>query len=303
MWYILFFIIFIIIIYMITLLNFDLVVKRKVCDQKEIYENQIQRGLFDRDKYEKLKKENVEIISKDGLKLRGVYIEGDKGIGRTMIFVHGITVGIPFSIKYIDMFISRGWSVLMYDQRRHGMSEGKYSTYGFYEKDDLDLWVNWVAARNGKNTIIGLHGESMGAATVLQYLPINKHASFAIADCAYSDLDELLAYHMKHDYHLPSFPFVNLSSLMARKRAKFSFKDVSPIKAVENVEIPVLFVHGSIDTFVPCYMSEEMYNAKKGKKAIYIADGAKHACSIEVNKEKYEDEVMKFIDEVLESRS
>lgn len=302
MWYILVLIIIIIIIYMITVFNFDLVVKRKVCDQNEIYENQIQRGLFNKEEYEKLKKENVEVTSKDGLRLRGVYIEGDKNLNRTMIFVHGITVGIPFSIKYIDMFIRRGWNVLMYDQRRHGMSEGKYSTYGFYEKDDLDLWVNWVYTRNGKNAVIGLHGESMGAATVLQYLPMNKFASFAIADCPYSDLNELLAYHMKHDYHLPSFPFVNLSSLMARKRAKFNFKDVSPINAVKNIELPVLFIHGSIDTFVPCYMSQDMYRTKKGEKKIYIADGAKHACSIEVNKNKYEEEVMKFINGILEKR-
>lgn len=292
-------IIFAAVLYWIVSFYFSQVVTRKVCNQEELYEDQAARGLFDKEKYEELKEEEAYIISADGLKLRGIYIEGDRNVNRTMIFVHGITVGIPCSIKYIDIFMKRGWNILMYDQRRHGKSEGRYSTYGYYEKKDLDLWVQWVVKRNGKVGVLGLHGESMGAATVLQYLPMNRFARFAIADCSYSNLNELLKYHMNKDYHLPAFPFVNLTSLWARVRAGFSFSDVSPIDAVKNTSLPVLFIHGSCDTFVPCHMSRDMYNARKENKRIYIAEGADHACSIEMDRERYEKEVMSFVNEVL----
>lgn len=286
-------------LYFVIGFYFSQVVTRKVWDEEELYDEQSTRGLFERQKYELLHKEEVEVLTKDGLRLRGIYIEGDKNCRRTMIFVHGITVGIPTSIKYIDMFVKRGWNVLMYDQRRHGKSEGKYTTYGYYEKEDLDIWVNWVVKRNGENSIIGLHGESMGAATVLQYLPMNKFANFAIADCAYSNLNELLCYHMKMDYHLPAFPIVNLTNLRVMRKAKFKFKDVSPIDAVKDVKLPVLFIHGSSDTFVPCSMSEKMYDKKKGSKKLYIAEGAGHARSIEIDMERYEKEVIEFVDSVL----
>lgn len=298
-WLLIFVIGLIAVLYWAVEYNFNNVVTRKVCSVDEMYEYQYNRGLADKEKYKNLKKEKVLLKTNEGFNLNGIYIEGDKNLNRTIIFVHGITVGIPWSLKYIDMFIKRGWNVLMYDQRRHGYSEGKYSTYGFYEKNDLDLWVNWVRNRSGNDCLIGLHGESMGAATVLQYVQINKYAKFIIADCAYSNLNELLKYHLKKQFYLPPFPLLYLTDFRVRRKAKFKFKDVSPIDSIRNVEIPIMFIHGKEDKFVPTYMSEEMYKVKRGIKKLYIAEGAAHAKSIEVNKERYEKEVMDFIDKAI----
>lgn len=278
---------------------FNQVVTRKPYPYDETYEDQSSRGLFNKEEYEKLSKEEVSIKTFDGLKLKGVYIEGDKSLNRTMIFVHGITVNIGCSIKYIDMFVKKGWSILMYDQRRHGSSEGKYTTYGYLEKDDLDRWVNWVIERNGGYVIIGLHGESMGAGTVLQYAKISKHVKFIIADCAYSNLNELLTYHIKNDFHIPAVPIIPMTSLMAKLRAGFRFKDVSPIDDIRDVDIPIMFAHGKADKFVPFYMSEKMYEAKKGMKKFHVTENAEHACSIEVDRESYEKAVMEFVEEAL----
>ena len=289
-------IILILICYLDAEYGFKQIVTRKICSEEQLFSEGQAKGIIDKDKYEKLDKEEIIITSGDGLKLRGIYIKGDSKLRRSIIFVHGITVGIPWSLRYIDMFVKRGWNILVYDQRRHGRSEGKYSTYGFYEKEDLDLWVNWLIERNGKEAIIGIHGESMGAATALQYLTINKYASFVISDCSFSDLNELLKYHMKNDYHLPSFPLINFTALKAKHKAKFKFSDVSPIEAVKMSSLPVMFIHGKEDKFVPAYMSEDMYNAKKGIKKLYMVKGAEHARSVEVDKEGYEREVMDFID-------
>lgn len=276
------------------------VITRKTQDEKELYKYQLQAGLIDKDYYESLEKEEVYLKSKDGLNLRGLYIKCGKNTNRTMIFVHGITVSLITSIKYTDMFLKRGWDVVIYDQRRHGNSEGKYSTYGYFEKEDLDLWVNWVTERKGNNEIIGLHGESMGAGTVIQYAAINKHVKFIIEDCGYSDLNELLKKKVQDDYHGLLMPILWLSNLRTRRKAKFYFSWVSPIEVVKNTDIPMMFIHGNKDYFVPWYMSIDMFNAKsKGIKKLYIAEGAGHARAIEVDKKKYEEEVMNFVDEVL----
>lgn len=281
---------------------FSQVVTRKLTNEEDMFREQIDRGLIDQRYYESLNKEEVYITSKDGLKLRGIYIESEKYSNKTMIFVHGITVGLIWSIKYIDMFIKRGWNVLIYDQRRHAMSEGKYSTYGYYEKEDLDLWVNWLIDKKGKEEIIGLHGESMGAATVLQYAAINKYVKFIIADCGFSDLRELLERKVRDDYHGLLYPIIKLSNLRAKRKAKFKFEWVSPIEVVKNAEIPMMFIHGDKDKFVPWDMSIKMYEAKiKGVKKLYIAEGAAHARSIEVDKDRYENEVMEFVNQVLEN--
>ena len=291
-----------IVLYFIVNDFFNKVVKRRTHLVEQLYKNQIDKGLIDKESYEGLNKENIELISKDGLKLKGIYIEAQSKTNKTVILVHGISVAFINSIKYMDIFYKRGWNILTFDHRRHGSSEGKYSTYGYYEKEDLDLWVNWLVKRNGENSIIGLHGESMGAATVLQYASINKYVSFIIADCGYSNLKELLQYRLKEDTHWILMPIYYLASFKALIRAKFKFGDVSPIDDIKDSPIPTLFIHGSEDTFVPCYMSEKMYEAKKANKKIYIAKGAAHAEAIEVDRVTYENVVNEFLDEVLYER-
>lgn len=299
MWIIIIMLLLMIVLYLVVNNFFNKVVNRRTYSVDKLYKSQIDRGLIDKESYEALNKEEIELISKEGLSLKGIYIEAPRKTNKTVILVHGISVSHVNSIKYMNMFYRRGWNILTFDHRRHGNSEGKYSTYGYYEKEDLDLWVNWVVRRNGNNSVIGLHGESMGAATVLQYASISKYVSFIIADCGYSNLKELLKYRLKEDTHWLLMPMYYMASFKALVKAKFKFGDVRPIDDIKNSPIPTLFIHGSEDTFVPYYMSEKMYEAKKNNKKIYIAKGAAHAASIEVDREAYEKVVNEFLDEVL----
>lgn len=295
-------VLFLIVIALYIIVNhyFSKVITRKVKDEDYLYNNQIEQGLIDKNFYEALVKEEAKIRTKDGLQLKGYYIKSKEEKHRTMVFVHGITVSHICSIKYIDIFLKNNWNVLIYDQRRHGKSEGSYSTYGYYEKEDLDLWVNWVINKKGKDEIIGIHGESMGAATVIQYATINKYVKFIIADCGFSDLYELLRRKVKEDFNGLLNPILFLSNIKARIRAKFDFRWASPIKVIKSSELPMMFIHGNKDTFVPWDMSVDMYNAKRrGIKRLYIAEGAAHAEAIKVDKMKYHTEVMAFVNEVL----
>ena len=66
---------------------------------------------------------------------------------------------------------------------------------------------------------------------------------------------------------------------MLSQKVGFTLQDVSPINAIKDQEIPIMFIHGSEDTFVPTYMSEDLYKAKKGKKKLLIVGGAGHGNS------------------------
>ena len=171
---------------------------------------------------------------------------------------------------------------------------------GFYEKYDLKKLVDWCYDRYGPNCVIVTHGESMGAATVLMHLGIDRRVSCAIADCAYSDLTQLICHQLKQYYHLPCF-LIPIESFLTYLRAGFLYNEVSPINVVRHSRTPVLFIHGKIDNFVPAEMTKQMYQNKKKNKAIYLVAGAKHAASYCKNREGYERVVERFLKRYLGS--
>lgn len=276
-----------------------LLIKRKLHDEKSSIKDYSDRKIINIDYLKSLGKEDIVIKSKDNLNLHGFLIMNKEKSDKFIILVHGISIGYVGSLKYVETFYKRGFNILVIDQRRHGRSEGKYSTYGYYEKYDVDCWVNYIIEKFGNNIHLGLHGESMGAGTVLQYPSINKYVKFIIADCGYSDMVKLLDYQIRHDYKKYLQPYLLLVAKLSRIRAinfaKFDFRNVSPIKVVESTDLPILFIHGKEDYFVPWQMSVDMYDKKvSGYKQILLVDGASHADSIEVNKKDYENAIDKF---------
>jgi len=154
--------------------------------------------------------------------------------------------------------------------------------------------IDWCDEQYGSDCKIVTHGESMGAATVLLHLGIDDRVNCAIADCAYSDLKQLLRHQLKTFYHLPYF-LIPVESCITYLRAGFCYKAVSPIKIISQTDIPVMFIHGKIDNLVPAKMSKQMYASKKKNKAIFLVAGAKHAESYCVNKDGYEKRVEAFL--------
>lgn len=215
-------------------------------------------------------------------------------VKKIAILCHGLGCAKYDSIKYTEMFLKLGFTVVIYDHRNHGLSGKAFTSMGHYEKYDLKKVVDWCYANFGGNCKIVTHGESMGAATVLMHLDIDDRVSCVIADCSYSDLGLLLRHQLKTFYHLPYF-LIPVVSCITYLRAGFWFYNVSPIKAIYRSEVPVLLIHGKRDNFVPTEMSKQMYACKKKNKAIYLVAKAKHAESFCVNKEGYQRRVEDFL--------
>lgn len=250
---------------------------------------EIDQGRISKGQLEQFKKEQISIDSPYGYSLNAWFIPAvESGSSRAVVFVHGVTSSLLGMLKYADMFRRRGYHVVLYDHRRHGLSGGAYTTYGYCERHDLKTVVDWVYRRLGANAQVGIFGESMGAATSLLYAAMDNRPAFVVADCPYSDLTEQLAHQLKVRYRLPDFPLLMITSLWCKLRAGFYFHEVSPIKQIDRIKAPILFVHGQKDTFVPNRMSESMHERHKGAKALYMAPNAAHAEAWAKNREEYE---------------
>jgi fermentation-respiration switch protein FrsA (DUF1100 family) len=245
--------------------------------------------------------QSVNILSPFGYYLKGTYLPNATPSNKTVIIVHGIAANRLMSLLYANIYLDTGYNVLIYDSRAHGESGGTSTTWGYYEKYDLEQWVKWVAAEHPQS-VIGVHGISMGAATALMHAELNessKQVSFYVIDSAYSDLEDLLTKQISTmiNSNNPIWikTLLQYSSAVAYSQAHFRYDQVSPIQAVQTVTTPILYLHGEADTLVPVTMSLQLYSATKGYREIHTFPGIGHAMAIFDRKAEYRDVITRFI--------
>ncbi|MBI9011213.1 MAG: alpha/beta hydrolase [Clostridiales bacterium] len=264
---------------------------------EETFRIEVQKGLIDEIKFNSMNKEEVYIKSDYGYNLSGYWFGNNNSI-KTMIICHGYTYSLYGSVKYMDMFLKRGYNILIYNHRYHGKSGGDNCSLGYYEKMDLKSCVDWVKLRVGEDSIVGTHGESMGAATALMHAAIDDRISFVIADCPFESVYEQFKHRLKIEYKLPAIPFLNFSNLFTKLKINTFYKDISPIRVIDKIKQPVLFIHGDQDQYIPPSHSKHLFALKEGHKTLYLSKGADHAEAFEKDRVLYVKTVYDFLDSI-----
>ena len=239
--------------------------------------------------------EEVEILSEDGYRLRGV-MEERSDSHRWVVLLHGYTGSREMMYGYAYWYAERGFSVLAPDFRCQGESEGDYIGLGATDSKDLAGWIDLILQRDPEAEIV-LHGLSMGASTALIYtggdVPDNIKA--VISDSAYTDAYSMFREKIGSWFYLPAFPVVDSAELMIRIRAGYDLKETSPLKAVSRSRVPTFFIHGKEDRMIPVEMCHALYDAASCEKEIMIMDGAGHTQSAEKDPVRFFGEVQKFL--------
>ena len=240
--------------------------------------------------------EEVYITSYDGLKLFGkLYLLFENA--PMVLFFHGYrSSSIRDGSGIFHLCKRQGYNILMIDERAHGRSDGKVITFGIKERYDVKNWVDYAVGRCGRNTKILLTGISMGAATILMSanMELPDQVKGMIADCPYSAPGDILRSVMR-SLKLPDRFFYTLTKWSARIFGHFDLEEITAKEAVSESKIPILFIHGDDDRLVPCCMSQECYDACASHKELLFVKGAGHGLSFCVDAERYEREVMQFM--------
>ncbi len=240
--------------------------------------------------------EPVDIVSHDGLKLHGRYYHFADG-APVAVIMHGYRSnycrdgngGFRIAKEY-------GLNILMPDQRAHGKSEGKHITFGIKEKYDCALWAEYIEKRFGSQTKVVLVGLSMGAATVMMASDIaGENVKGIIADCGFNSPKDILT-EVSRQMKIPGKLGYFFARLGGRIFGRFDTEEADAIKALSKTKIPVLFIHGDSDNYVPCYMSTLCYESCSSKKDILIVEGATHGMSYYVDTKSYTKRVRDFFD-------
>lgn len=253
---------------------------------------------------ELLSGENVETVytgAFDGIKLAALCLPAKNPIA-TVILMHGFR-----STPYWDFagavkkYSEMGLNLLLPYQRAHGMSEGKYITFGVKERRDVYSWIDWVKDRFGENEKIIVDGISMGCATVLMASELGypENVKGIIADCGYTSPYDIVASVMKNNMHIPKYPFIWMYDAACRIFAGFSLKECSATDAMRVNTVPVLFAHGEADDFVPYWMTKQNYDACVAEKSLVSVPEAGHGMCYLIDREQYDEQLDRFIASVL----
>ncbi len=220
------------------------------------------------------------IESSDGLKLHAYIVTQNENTNKWAIVVHGYGGSGQLMSAKAKYFYEMGYNVLIPDLRAHGKSEGEYIGMGWKDRLDIINWINFIIKDN-QNSEIVLHGTSMGAATVLmasgENLPSNVKA--IVADCAYTSIWDEFSYELETYLSVQSSYILNVTNIVTQLKAGYSLKEGSALEAVKKSTVPILYIHGDSDKFVPYYMMDKLYNATNSPKEKLTVEGAEHANS------------------------
>lgn len=245
-------------------------------------------------------------IDIDGRKLHAAYITAPAPTNRVAMLVHGYNDDGIAMLNVGHLYSSvMGYHIIFPDLHAHGQSEGDYIQMGWKDRLDVMRWMdvaNDLFKGDSAMTQMVVHGVSMGAATVMAVAGETQkpYVKCYVEDCGYTSVYDEFRHELTDTallptpFPLPEFPLLPTASAWAKIRLGWSFKEASMIEAVKRCTLPMLFIHGDQDDFVPSWMAHTLYAAKPNPKEIYIGKGSGHARTLLDHQAEYASRVQDF---------
>ncbi len=256
-------------------------------------ESDVKKGLIQDQSI--FKREPLNLTMRDGYVIHGDYIpaENSKGL---IIFTHGYTWCREGDLKYVEMTLPLGYDAYIYDDRGHGENKRVASTMGYKESKDLQEIISYFRKKRGEDAIIGLLGESMGAATTLEVLKYKEKIAFVMEDSGYSSLKTEL------EFQLRKWPILQkllpLCDLFLRLAHGYSMRGVDALLAEKDYHGPLLIMHGEADTFVSPECAKKIAAGHDGYHEIHFYPGCDHTLAPGILNKEYTADLQAFLKKI-----
>lgn len=242
------------------------------------------------------------LTSHDALKLHALYLPQESESHKYAVICHGYGSIPQYGGRFAAEFYGMGYHVLAPAARAHERSGGEYASMGWLERRDIVAWVDTLVEQDPQAEI-ALFGVSMGGATVMMTAgeaDLSTHVKCVIEDCGYSSVWDEFAGQLKEMFGLPTFPVLDAASLVTQARAGWSFQEASAVEQLKKTKLPMLFIHGEEDTFVPYAMLDVVYEAcASPEKEKLSVPGAAHGGAAGTDPELYWATVEGFLEKYI----
>ena len=233
--------------------------------------------------------EEITIEGYRGCRLKGHFIQA-KNQQRVILAFHGWHGDWKRDFSSCaKTLLENECSILLVEQRAHGESGGKHIGFGVLERFDCKKWTEYAYNRFGNDVPVYLYGVSMGASTVLMAssLSLPRNVKGIIADCGFTSPYSMVIRYAEQILKKGEYPDAYIVNLLCKKTAGYEFKEYSTLDALKECKLPVLFIHGKADAFVPYSMTLENYQQCPSRKALFLVEGADHCRSFYINSKEY----------------
>ena len=218
----------------------------------------------------------------------------------TVILVHGLGGNRVTTYPVAQIFLDEGYNVIAYDQRSSGDNTAKYTTFGYWESEDLKDYIEYAKKESKDNKLI-LWGTSFGGATVGIALgddKVNEVVDIAVLDCPVSSMRYMLKNEIEDmNTGMPIDYLLSIGNFVNKIKLGFTYDDADVTKYTSITKVPVLIFNSKNDTLTPYFMGEDIYKSipSNNKKLVTVSD-SKHADIFLDHKDKYKSEILDFID-------
>ena len=242
------------------------------------------------------------IYAPDHARLHAYYVAAPSPTPKTAVIVHGYTDN-AIRMMMIGYLYNKnlGYNILLPDLRYSGLSDGDAFQMGWLDRKDVMLWMDVANQIYGDSTQMVVHGISMGGATTMMVSgePQPDYVKCFVDDCGYTSVWEQFGKELKEQFGLPKFPLMYTASWLCNWTKGWNFIEASSLKQVRKCSLPMLFIHGEKDDYVPTRMVYELYEAKPEPKELWTVPNADHATSYKLNKKEYTEQVKLFTDKYI----
>lgn len=247
--------------------------------------------------------QKIDIVSRDKAQLRlyGDLYENELKTNKWAILVHGYSANRKSLKRYIRNFYDKGYNVLIPDLRGHGESQGDYIGMGWDDRLDIVSWIDEIVKMDREGEIV-LWGISMGATTVMNVSgeDLVDNVKVIVEDCGFNSTGDILTYQLKELFGLPKFPVIYAANSVTKIRGGYDIFKSDASRQLAKNKIPILFIHGDEDRFVPFEMLDIVYNSTKGEREKLVVEGAKHGHAEMVSPDLYWSSIWTFVDRYIE---
>ncbi|HEX2100258.1 MAG TPA: alpha/beta fold hydrolase [Candidatus Synoicihabitans sp.] len=180
----------------------------------------------------------------------------------TLVLLHGIYTQKESLLPWALALGQRGYRCILVDLRGHGDSSGEKISFGAREVADLRLVLDDLERRGLRVGEVAVFGVSYGAAIGLQWAAVDPRVRTVVALESYSDVQRAVVGVARGQFggvveKISDETFARALE-KAQRKGGFRWDAVDVSAATRQLAVPVLFIHGQRDAWVPPDHSEAL---------------------------------------------